>query len=171
MEVSPATQGFKDMRSLFMGVDIGTSGVRAALFDTLGNQVSLYHKEYAFICLEQGMAELDPEIVFSSIITVVRECITAAAIDKNEIAAIAFSTQLFSFLAVDSEGKCLTNIITWADTRSIKQAEELKEKFDFLSMYNNTGCRVQHPMYPLSKILCCNASRSSSSFLELLSKF
>jgi gluconokinase len=54
---------------------------------------------------------------------------------------------------VDADGKPLTNLITWADNRSIHQAEDIKEHFDYRKMYQNTGCRTQHPMYPVSKIL------------------
>lgn len=141
------------MGYLFMGVDIGTSGVRAALFDMDGNQKSLYHQEYLMKCHEEGMAELDPDEIFGSLLRVVKECMAEAGADKNDIAAIGLSTQLFSFLAVDGAGNCLTNLITWADNRSIRYAERIRENFDCREIYNRTGCRVQHPMYPISKIL------------------
>jgi gluconokinase len=138
---------------LYMGVDIGTSGVRAAIFDIEGNQLGLYHEEYPMICSEPGMGELDPERVFNSLIKVVKLCIEKTRVQKNDISAISFSTQLFSLLAVDKDGKPLTNVFTWVDTRSIQHAEIIKEKFDYIKMYNSTGCRAQHPMYPVSKIL------------------
>jgi len=138
---------------LFMGVDIGTSGVRAALFDGNGKEISLYHEEYPMISKEPGMGELDPDRVFKSTINVIKNCIDKSGVKGNNIAAIGFSTQLFSILAVDSEGKCLTNVFTWADSRSINHAEMIKDKYDYVKMYNNTGCRAQHPMYPVSKVL------------------
>ncbi|HOJ10022.1 MAG TPA: gluconokinase [Clostridiales bacterium] len=138
---------------LYMGVDIGTSGVRAALFDKNGKQLGLHHEEYPMICSEPGMGELDPERVFNSTINVVKLCIEISGADSKNIAAIGFSTQLFSILAVDSEGKCLTNVITWADKRSIAHADLIKDKHDYVKMYNSTGCRAQHPMYPVSKVL------------------
>lgn len=141
------------MNELYMGIDIGTSGVRAALFDIEGNQISLYHKEYPMICTEKGMAELDPEVVFGSLVEVVKRCIEQSGTQGKGIEAIGLSTQMHSILAVDAEGKCLTNVFTWADIRSIKHAESIKEKFDYVQIYNSTGCRGHHPMFPLSKVL------------------
>ena len=39
-------------RGTFMGADIGTSGVRAAVFDINGRQLALHYKEYPMICSE-----------------------------------------------------------------------------------------------------------------------
>lgn len=138
---------------LFMGVDIGTSGVRAALFDRDGRQVCLYHKEYPLLCSGQGAAELEPEDVLESLVEVVGLCTKSYPPEKADIEAIGLSTQMHSFLAVDRDGNCLTRVMTWADTRPKKQGEHIGKNFDFVHLYERTGCRVQHPMYPLSKIL------------------
>lgn len=144
---------------LFMGVDIGTSGVRAAIFNMEGSQISLCHKEYPIICSEPRMAELDPELIFSSLINVVSDCIKQSNIPANCIEAIGLSSQMHSLMAVDKEGKCLTNVITWADSRSIDEADFIEKNFDLKEMYERVGCRIQHPMYPLSKILWIKRSR------------
>lgn len=141
------------MNELFMGIDIGTSGVRAAMFDVEGRMASLYHNEYPMICSEKGMGELDPDVIFRSLIAVTKKCIEVSGAPRDSIKGIGLSTQMHSILALDENHECLTNVITWADTRAIGQAEYIRENFDCSSMYHNTGCRIQHPMYPLSKIL------------------
>ncbi|HHW48667.1 MAG TPA: gluconokinase [Clostridiaceae bacterium] len=138
---------------LFMGIDIGTSSVRAAIFDLDGKQISISQNEYPMICTEQGMGELDPEVVFGNLIQVVKNCIEKLGGTDKKIEAIGISTQMHSFMAVDKNGRPLTNVITWADSRPVSQAEQIEKIFDYKMMYYNTGCRVQHPMYPLSKIL------------------
>lgn len=144
---------------LFMGVDIGTSGIRAAAFDMDGGQVSLCYKEYPMICDQEGMAELDPEGIFKSFIHVVKECIEQGKISSTSIEAIGLSSQMHSFLAVDKEGNCLTGVITWADTRSIDDAYFIEKNFNSYELYNKTGCRTQHPIYPVSKIMWFKRSR------------
>lgn len=144
---------------LFMGVDIGTSGVRAAIFNTEGNQISLCYKEYPIICNEHRMAELDPELIFSLLISVVRDCIKKNNTPANYIEAIGLCSQMHSLMAVNKEGKCLTNVITWADSRSIDESDFIEKNYDLKGMYERTGCRVQHPMYPLSKILWIKYSK------------
>ena len=141
------------MSDLYMGIDIGTTGVRAALFDRDGNQKSIDYKEYPMICAQPGMAELDPSVVFSAFLEVTRNCINNSEINPKYIQAIGLGTQLFSFMALDREGNCLTNVITWADNRPLAQAEAVSREYDCGDLYNRTGCRAQHPKYPLSKIL------------------
>ena len=138
---------------LFMGIDIGTSGVRAAVFDIEGKQLSLAYRESPMLCHETGMGELDPELVYRSFLDVMKECAQAPGVDSRNLAAAALSTQLFSILAVDRKGVPITNILTWADIRSLGHAELVKNNFDYRKIYDSTGCRGQHPMYPLSKIL------------------
>lgn len=146
-------------KSLFMGIDIGTSGVRAVLFDKEGSQVSLAYKEYPMICNEPNMAELDPDLIFRSLIEVVQSCAQQADPVAYRIEAISFSTQLHSFMAVDEVGTPLTNVLTWADSRPLQQAQLIEQNFDAAALYQKTGCRVQHPMYPLSKILWLQATQ------------
>jgi gluconokinase len=138
---------------LFLGLDIGTSGIKAIVIDGRGNQVNLYSREYPMICTEPGMAEIDPEQILTAFIQVARDSVAEPGSKGHYIEAVGLSTQLFSFLAVDIDGKPLTNLITWADNRSINQAEDIKEHFDYRKMYDSTGCRTRHPMYPVSKIL------------------
>lgn len=144
---------------LFMGVDIGTTGVKAVIFDIRGTQAGISYREYPMICLEPGMAEIEPEIILDALVKVVRESIGQLDDRKINLKAIGLSTQMHSFLALDGEGGCITNVVTWADTRAIEQANGIRDNFDCKKMYFATGCRVQHPMYPLSKILWLKETR------------
>jgi gluconokinase len=139
-------------KELFMGIDIGTSSVRAVNFDRDGNVCGAHQIEYTLICDEPGMAELDPDLVFSALIKCVRTSIENAGAEKTDIAAIGISTQMHSIMAVDEKGVPVTNLMTWADTRPMAQAEYIAQNFDTYALYQRTGCRNQHPMYPLSKI-------------------
>jgi gluconokinase len=157
--VAAAEMEVRMKKELFMSIDIGTSGIRAALYDLEGNQVSLYHQEYPMISTSPGMSELKPDEVFLSLIEVVRQCKERNQLKDSSIEGIGLSSQMHSFLAVDSEGNCLTNVLTWADSRPIGEANFIKNNFDHAELYNRTGCRVQHPMYPLSKILWLKNNR------------
>jgi len=58
---------------------------------------------------------------------------------------------MHSVIAVDKEGKPLTNCITWADNRSAKWAEKIKKEMNGHEIYRRTGTPI-HPMSPLSKL-------------------
>lgn len=147
------------MKELYMGIDIGTTGVRAALFDRDGNLKSIDYREYPMICTQPGMAELEPSVVFSAFLEVTRNCIEKSGTNPQNVQAIGLGTQLFSFIALDGSGRCLTNVMTWADNRSFLQTEFIEREYNCKFLYDITGCRVQHPMYPLSKILWLKETR------------
>lgn len=142
-----------NMKDYFLGIDIGTSSVRAVLFDEEGTQTAMENIECSIFTSEEGMAELDPDIIFNYTISVIRNCLDKAGINKSNLAAMGMSCHMHSLMAVDKEGNPITRIITWADTRAGKEAEFIKNNYDIADLYNRTGCRIQHPMYPLSKIM------------------
>jgi gluconokinase len=154
---------------LFMGVDIGTSGIRAAVFSEYGEEKGFCYKEYPMISTTEGMAELDPELLFDSFIGVARDCFGQNNIPGNSVAAIGISTQMFSFLAVNRDGNALTNLITWADTRSLQDVRYVESNFDCKRLYFKTGCRAQHPIYHISKILWLK--RTQPELFEKIYKF
>lgn len=141
------------MYECFIGLDIGTSSVRAVMFDNKGFQIGIESIEYSIISDTDGWAELDPELIFNSSLKVIKDCIGKSESGKSCIAGIGISCQMHSLMAVDSEGTPLTRLITWMDTRADKEAKLISERFNAEDLYFRTGCRVQHPMYPLSKLL------------------
>ncbi len=144
---------------LFMGIDIGTSSVRAALFDREGNQLAISQREYPLICTEPDMAEIEPDTVLDSLLDSVRDALAQPGLETAALRAIGISTAVHSILAVDADDRPLTRVLTWADSRPIRQAEQLEREHDCAALYRSTGCRVQHPMYPLSKILWLKQER------------
>ena len=143
----------KQTNKIFMGVDLGTSSIKAGIFDSDGKEIEFSSIKTSIICTSPGMAELNPKIIFQSFLDVIKQCIEKSKISADNLEAICLSTQMHSVIAIDNHNNCITNAIIWADTRAKNQAESIKEKFDYKKMSFNTGCRVIHPAYPLSKIL------------------
>lgn len=136
----------------FLGLDIGTGGCRAALFDLQGRLVSLATGEYPLLQPRPGWAEQEPERVFQAACKALKECVQISGVDPARIAGLGLSSVFHSLVLLDRHGNALSNALIWADNRSLKQAEFLKGKDDGFGLYSRTGCRA-HPMYPLAKIL------------------
>ena len=141
------------MSENFLSLDIGTSSVRAVLFDRNGMQKYIASTEYSLITTMDGRAEIDADLVFDCTVKVIGECVDKAGIGRNSLTGIGISCHMHSFMLVDGEGKPLTRMMTWADNRSMGEAELIAKNYDVGDLYNRTGCRVQHPMYPVSKVL------------------
>jgi len=137
--------------SYFLGIDIGTTGCRAIIFDEKGSIAGAASEEYPILRPKPGWAEQDPKQIYEVVCNVIKKSVTSSKINSNKIAGIGLSSVFHSLICLDGRGEPISNSIIWADTRSVKQAEYLKAYGEF-DIYRRTGCRV-HPMYPLAKIL------------------
>ena len=103
---------------LVVGIDIGSGGTRAAVYDVTGREVgSLHHKEtHSFTVGADGTSTIDADQVVEEIRTALAAVLTATEL-PGEVRAIGFDTFASSLVAVDAAGKALTPCITYADTR------------------------------------------------------
>ena len=68
----------------YMGIDIGTSGCKAVVFDQDGRQISLAYREYGLLCPQLGWVELASEQVIDKCFQVIGEA--AAGVPNPDIA-------------------------------------------------------------------------------------
>ena len=141
------------MKKYFLGIDIGTSSIRAVLFDEGGFLISSESVDCSIHASFEGAAELDPEFVANAVFSTVSGCIGKASVGRNNIEAAGISCHMHSLMLVDDHNNPLTRLMIWADTRARKEAEYIAATYDTADLYSRTGCRVQHPMYPLAKLL------------------
>ena len=117
-------------------LDIGTSSVRALLFDADARLVPgvEVHLPYAPRVALDGTYETDPEALFRMVTSAVDGLLHAAGPRRrSRLRAIGVSTFWHGLLAADAAGRALTPLYLWADTRAWRQAEELKDKLDATS--------------------------------------
>ncbi len=134
----------------YLGIDIGTSGCKAAIFNDHGEQVSAAYREYDIISKHAGWAELDTREVISKCFEVIRE--SASQIKEGKIAGLGISSQGEAFTLVDAEGNTLCNALVSSDTRANEIIGPWTEKFGEEKLYRITG-HTPHPMFSLFKLL------------------
>lgn len=137
---------------VIMGVDIGTSGTKAIALTYMGKVIANTYVPYNPLPGKPGHHELDPEVLYEAVITSIERTAQAVNALAGSLTAISFSTAMHSLIAVDSNGDPLTNVITWADARSVAYAEALKGSAAGHEIYRHTGTPI-HPMSPLCKIM------------------
>lgn len=110
-------------RVLLLGIDIGTTGVRAAAFDTKGARVAEHAVPCPYDAPKPGWAELDPEAWWRA----VRDACAAVAaeIDAAQVAAIGVTGQAPTVALLDADGRSLRPAILWLDTRADAEAHAL----------------------------------------------
>jgi gluconokinase len=134
---------------LVLAVDIGTGSTRATLFDAAGDLQFVARAPLQMSSPQLGWSEQDPDEVVRATVNVARKALARAA--GSGIAAVSFSAQMYSIMAVARNGAPLTNSIPWTDTRAAVEAEEIRAEPGVSDLLAATGCPVQ-AIYPLSKI-------------------
>ncbi|MED4883781.1 gluconokinase [Bacillus smithii] len=134
-----------------IGVDIGTTSTKSVLFSAEGSVISRHGIEYSLFSPTPETAEQDPEEIFRAVVNTIKRTIQDSHVQPSDILCVSFSSAMHSVIAVDKEGKPLTNCITWADNRSAKWAEKIKKEMNGHEIYRRTGTPI-HPMSPLSKL-------------------
>jgi FGGY-family pentulose kinase len=122
------------MNSHFLGVDVGTSSVRVALFDINGKVIDLKVSPIQIFSSQVDFYEQSSEEIWSSICNVIK-CILndSPKINSDDIVSIGFDATC-SLVVLDGDFKPVTvssadnasdttNVIMWMDHRSIKQTE------------------------------------------------
>ena len=117
------------MRTLLLGVDIGTSSCKTAVFDPEGKVVAQGGCEYPVSYPRKGWAEQNPDLWWDGVCRAVREMISENGIDPAEIAGIGTDGQSWSAIALDGAGNVLCPTPIWTDTRS---EEICRESVDYV---------------------------------------
>ena len=134
----------------YLGIDIGTSGCKAVIFDDNGRQQSLAYREYNIISEKPGWAELDTDEVIQKCFEVIRE--SASVIKDGKIKGMGISSQGEAFTLVDNDGKALCNALVSSDIRANELIKPWVDRFGEEKLYNITG-HTPHPMFSLFKLL------------------
>ncbi len=140
------------MTPYLLGIDIGTSACKIAIFDKTGNVISTEHSDYKVYYPHPGWAEQNPEEWWTAVCFVVKKALKKGNVNPKEIAGIGIDGQSWSAIAVDKEGNVLTNTPIWMDTRAQSICEELNERIGEDEIFALAGNSLQ-PSYTTAKIL------------------
>lgn len=144
-------------------LDIGTSSVRALLFDDKARQVPgvEVHLPYSPRVAGDGTYETDPEALLGLVASAVDGLLAAAGSERSrQILAMGVSTFWHGLVAADAAGRPLTPLYLWADTRSWRAADELAVRLDAEEVHQRTGCLI-HPSYWPAKLAWLRATQAS----------
>lgn len=105
---------------MLLGIDLGTSSVKALLLNADGTVVDEAASAYSVDAPQPGWAETDPEVWWKSVAIAVKNAVK----HHKDVQAIALSGQMHGVVLINSEGTPLRPAILWADTRSSKMLPE-----------------------------------------------
>jgi len=133
-----------------LGLDIGTTGCKAAVFDANGRLCASAYREYPLIFSQPGWAELDSDRVCALAMEVIKEATTACPDDP--VRALGVSSQGEAITPVDRSGRVLGYAMVSSDSRAAAYTGEWSRQFGVKALYESTG-HTPHPMFSLFKLL------------------
>ena len=116
-----------------LGIDVGTTSLKAAAFDSEGRQLASATVDYTLIT-ENGFIEFEPD----EYVSICRQAI--AEIEKTvKIDALAIDTQGETLILTDENGAPVRRAIVWLDNRAEEEAKAIEEHFGAKRVYEVTG--------------------------------
>jgi xylulokinase len=137
----------------FLGIDAGTTSLKAALFDLEGHLLAIDRQEYQLVTPAPAIVELDAEVYWQACCRAVRNVVRQSDTDSKEIAALCISSQGETLIPVDKEGAPLRKAIVWLDNRAVEEAASINGQFGAEKVYHVTGQPEVAPTWPACKVL------------------
>jgi gluconokinase len=149
-------------RAYVVALDVGTSSVRAILYDRRarpvpGAEVHLRHQPRI---ASDGTSEVDPARLAGLVDrSLVRLLGLVGPRRASAIAGVGVSTFWHSLVAVDDRARALTPVYLWSDTRSRNAIRHLQDRIDLEAVRQRTGCPI-HPTYWPAKLAWLRSERA-----------
>jgi len=121
------------------GIDIGTTGAKAIVFDTAGAPVASAYNEYPCAYPRPNWVEQDADLLVAATMRSMREAVVKAGVPPADIASVSISAQRCCGIFLDAQGRMLRPMISWQDNRTPVEVREIASRVDEKAYYQRTG--------------------------------
>lgn len=140
----------------FLGIDVGTTSLKAAVFDETGKRLGLRQVDYTLSTdPATGYIEFDAE----AYITACERVIAELTEECGKPDALSVDTQGETLILTDGDGRPLCPAVVWLDNRAAEEAEEIRKRFGNKRVYEVTGQPEIPAGFPASKLLWFKRNR------------
>lgn len=136
-----------------LGIDIGTTAIKAAVFDENGVLLGDKTQEYILDTPSNVMVELDADKYKEAFAGAVRGAVQKSGVETGSIVSLGISAQGETFFNLDESGKPLRPGIVWMDNRAQVEADEIERAFGNERIHQTTGQVSMCATWPAAKIL------------------
>ncbi len=130
-----------------LGIDVGTTAVKAGLYDEELRELSSHTLEYS-LRTEGALVEADAEAYVGLVLACAEKACGGLIPD-----AVSIDTQCETLIVTDGDGVPLRKAIVWLDNRAVREAEELEAVFGRRTVYETTGQPEIAAAWPACKLL------------------
>jgi xylulokinase len=112
---------------MFIGLDLGTSGLRGLLVDVAGSPIGSADSSYGVSHPDKGWSEQNPEDWVAACEAVMKSLRESYPTEFSKVQGIGISGHMHGATLLDADGAVLRPCILWNDTRSHAEADELDQ--------------------------------------------
>lgn len=138
------------MGKYLIGIDAGTTKVKAVLFDLGGRQIVEEAADNQVINSNGSWNEQDMDQLWETLTSCVRRLVSRSGVEGEQIDAIGLSAQGEGLWPLDVQGSPLCNAILWNDGRAVDTVAKLKENG---TLYEDLKLRVGSYVKPGSTLV------------------
>lgn len=144
------------LEALILAIDMGSSSVRAMIFDRQGRALEgvFAQARYSPDTTPDGGSTIEPGTMCNRIFACIDTALQQARARAERIALVAMDTLVSNVMGIDANGQATTPIYTWADVRGADLGESWKTHLASIGLSvadytQRTGCRVHTSYWPL----------------------
>ncbi len=135
-----------------LGIDIGTSACKTALFTKEGKVKAASLRDYPVYYPKPGWAEQNPDEWWEAVCDSIKKVLGSSGVRPAQIAGIGIDGQSWAAVAVDKGGEVLANTPIWMDTRAQSVCDRINEEIGADKIFGLCG-NMLRPSYTTPKIL------------------
>ena len=136
-----------------IGIDGGTEGLRAGVFDLSGAPLAFASHPYATAFPRAGWAEQDPEDWWTALGAAVRAAVAEAGVRPDQVDALALDTTSCSVVVLGTDHRPLRPALIWMDVRAAAETEAVLATGDSALILNSGGDGPVSAEWMLPKVL------------------
>lgn len=140
------------MKRQLLGIDIGTSACKVAVFDEDGKVLAQSNRPYDIYYPQNGWVEQNAEEWWKAICDGIHDVLSQDGVSAEQIKGIGVDGQSWSAIPIDRGGRVLCNTPIWMDTRARQICDRVKNDIGEDAIFNVAGNDFL-PSYTTPKIL------------------
>jgi len=114
--------------SIYLGIDIGTSGTKTLAVDETGKILGQASAEYPCYTPKPLWSEQEPDDWWNAVVKTVREVVKKAKLKPADVKGIGLSGQMHGSVFLDKQGKVIRRALLWNDQRTTEECEEIESR-------------------------------------------
>lgn len=122
-----------------IGIDVGTSGTKTAVFNEKGECVASATEEYPLLTPHPGWTEQNPEDWWKATVNTIKQCLSTGKVNKSEVKGIGLSGQMHGSVFLDKDRNVVRPTILWNDSRTAEECAEINQLVGEKRFHELTG--------------------------------